>query len=101
MLHGVSCCLVYSGVHARYTDAFYVNNVGDSVQRHAEYLVEGAASGDTGCELVTGQSCGNSCYGHTRENVCMAVDLLLCRSLFVALDTARIGRGFMFHLQLW
>ena len=66
------------------------------MQRHAEYLVEGEASGDTGCELVTGQSCGNCCYGYTRENVCMTVDLLLCRSLFVDLDTARSGEVLCF-----
>ena len=41
------------------------NNVGDSVQRQAEYLFKGEAFGDTGCESVTVQSCGNCCYGHT------------------------------------
>ena len=67
MIHGVSCCLVYSWMHARYTDAFYV-------QRQTECLLKCEAFGDTGCELVTGQSCGNGCYGHTREDVRMAVD---------------------------
>ena len=61
------------------------------MQRQAEYLVKCEAFGATGCELVMAQSCGNGCYGHTREDVCMEVVLLLCRSLFVALDTARSG----------
>ena len=106
MLHGVSRCLVCSGVHARYTDAFILcvptnylsdtNNVGDSVQRQAECLVKCEAFGDTGCESVTVQSCGNGCYGHTRVDVCMEVDLLLYRSLFVALDPARPGEVLCF-----
>ena len=66
------------------------------MQRQTEYLVKCEASSDTGCELVTGQSCGNGCYGHTREDVCMEVDLLLCRSLFVVLDTARSGEVLCF-----
>ena len=45
------------------------NNVGDSVQRQAECLAKCEAFGGTGCELVTGQSWGNGCYGHTREDV--------------------------------
>ena len=66
------------------------------MQRQAECLVKCEAFGDIGCELVTGQSCGNGCYGHTREDVCMAVDLLLRRSLIVALDTARSGEVLCF-----
>ena len=66
------------------------------MQRQAECLVKCEAFGDTGCESVTGQSCGNSCYGHTREDVCMAVDLLLCTSLVVALDLARSGEVLCF-----
>ena len=66
------------------------------MQRQTEYLVKCEAFGDTGCELVTGQSCGNGCYGHTREDVCMEVVLLLCRSLFVVLDTARSGEVLCF-----
>ena len=66
------------------------------MQRQAECLVKCEAFGDTGCKLVIGHSCGNGCYGHTREDVCMAAYLLLRRSLVVALDTARSGEVLCF-----
>ena len=84
-----------SGLHACYTNASNGSyrfpsrheQRGDSVQRQAEYLAKCEASGDTGCELVTGQSWDNDCYGHFREDVSMTVDSLKCRSLVVTLDT--------------
>ena len=52
-----SCCLVCSGMHARYTDVF---NVFLSIPFWCGWC---EASGNTGCELVTGQSWNNGCYG--------------------------------------
>ena len=61
MFHGVSCCLVCFCLHAFYTDTF---NSSDQLPfRHEQ------------CELV-----------RVRVEV-----VLLCRSLVVALDTARSG----------
>ena len=70
MFHGVSCCLVCSGLHALYTDTF--NGSEQFPVRHEQ------------CELV---------------RVRVEVVLLLSRSLVVALDTARSERGSMFRLQ--
>ena len=67
MFHGVSCCLVCSGLHARYTDTF--NGSEQFLFRHEQ------------CELV---------------RVRVKVVLLLCRSLVVALDTARSGEVLSF-----
>ena len=48
-----------SGMHARYTDVF---NVFLNVSPFRQWT-ECETSSGTGCELVTGQSWNNGCYG--------------------------------------
>ena len=55
-------------MHARYTDVF---NVFLSIPFPGVDRCE--ASSDTGCELVTGQSWNNGCYGHI-QMVVVVVD---------------------------
>ena len=45
------------------------NNVGDSVQRQAQYLAKYEALSGTGCELVTGQSCDKRVLNHCSVQV--------------------------------
>ena len=49
------------------------NNVGDLVQRQAQYLAKYEALSVTGCELVTGQSCDKRVLNHYPTQV--GVDL--------------------------